>query len=191
MPENVNYGNPNAYPTNFFAEAEAEIVSTTNAIAADYHYALDLNSTLITVDEVREKIRKEGNEFGATTGRARRCGWVDLPALKYAVMINGVTELSMMKADVLSVFEKIKVCTHYKINDELEEYLPYDITNLEIEPIYEELEGWNCDLTELDSYDNAPQALKNYVAYLEKALEVPITVVSVGPDRKQTLNNQK
>ena len=142
-------------------------------------------------DQDGEKIRKEGNEFGSTTGRPRRCGWVDLPALKYAVMINGVTELSMMKADVLSVFEKIKVCTHYKINDELEEYLPYDITNLEIEPIYEELEGWNCDLTELDSYENAPQALKNYVTYLEKALEVPITVVSVGPDRKQTLNNQK
>lgn len=138
-----------------------------------------------------ENIRKEGNEFGSTTGRPRRCGWVDLPALKYAVMINGVTELSMMKADVLSVFEKIKVCTHYKINGELVEYLPYDITNLEIEPIYEELEGWNCDLTELDSYDNAPQALKNYVTYLENALEVPITVVSVGPDRKQTLNNQK
>jgi len=142
-------------------------------------------------DQDGEKIRKEGNEFGSTTGRPRRCGWVDLPALKYAVMINGVTELSMMKADVLSVFEKIKVCTHYKINGELEEYLPYDITNLEIEPIYEELEGWNCDLTELDSYENAPQALKNYVTYLEKALEVPITVVSVGPDRKQTLNNQK
>jgi len=138
-----------------------------------------------------ENIRKEGNEFGSTTGRPRRCGWVDLPALKYAVMINGVSELSMMKADVLSVFEKIKVCTHYKINGELVEYLPYDITNLEIEPIYEELEGWNCDLTELDSYDNAPQALKNYVTYLENALEVPITVVSVGPDRKQTLNNQK
>ena len=138
-----------------------------------------------------ENIRKEGNEFGSTTGRPRRCGWVDLPALKYAVMINGVTELSMMKADVLSVFEKIKVCTHYKINGELVEYLPYDITNLDIEPIYEELEGWNCDLTELDSYDNAPQALKNYVTYLENALEVPITVVSVGPDRKQTLNNQK
>ena len=142
-------------------------------------------------DQDGEKIRKEGNEFGSTTGRPRRCGWVDLPALKYAVMINGVTELSMMKADVLSVFEKIKVCTHYKINGELVEYLPYDITNLEIEPIYEELEGWNCDLTELDSYDNAPLALKNYVTYLEKALEVPITVVSVGPDRKQTLNNQK
>ena len=138
-----------------------------------------------------ENIRKEGNEFGSTTGRPRRCGWVDLPALKYSVMINGVTELSMMKADVLSVFEKIKVCTHYKINGKLVEYLPYDITNLEIEPIYEELEGWNCDLTELDSYDNAPLALKNYVTYLEKALEVPITVVSVGPDRKQTLNNQK
>ena len=108
--------------------------------------------------------------------------------MKYAIMINGVTELSMMKADILSVFSKIKVCTHYKINGEIIDYLPFDISTIEIEPIYEELEGWNTDLTELDSYDCAPDALKNYVSYLEEALEVPITVVSVGPDRKQTLN---
>ncbi len=139
-------------------------------------------------NEDGETIRKEGNEFGSTTGRPRRCGWIDLPAMKYAIMINGVTELSMMKADILSVFSKIKVCTHYKINGEIIDYLPFDISTIEIEPIYEELEGWNTDLTELDSYDCAPDALKNYVSYLEEALEVPITVVSVGPDRKQTLN---
>jgi len=138
-----------------------------------------------------EKIRKEGNEFGSTTGRPRRCGWIDLPALKYAIMINGVTELAMMKADVLGVFETIKVCTHYKINGEIVDYLPFDIDGLDIEPIYIELKGWNCDLTQLDSIENAPQALKDYITYLEKELEVPITTVSVGPDRKQTHSNRK
>ena len=143
------------------------------------------------LEEDGETIRKEGNEFGSTTGRPRRCGWIDLPALKYAIMINGVTELSMMKADVLSVFETIKVCTHYQINGEIVDYLPFDIDGVEITPIYKELEGWNCDLTELHNYESSPQALKDYVTYLEKELEVPITVVSVGPDRKQTLQNKK
>lgn len=143
------------------------------------------------LDEVGEQIRQEGREFGSTTGRPRRCGWVDLPAMKYAIMINGVTELSMMKADVLSCFEKIKVCTHYEINGEVVDYLPFDINDVEVKPIYEELDGWNCDLTQLQSFEDAPQALKDYVLYLEKALEVPITVVSVGPDRNQTLKNKK
>jgi adenylosuccinate synthase len=143
------------------------------------------------LEEDGETIRKEGNEFGSTTGRPRRCGWIDLPALKYAIMINGVTELSMMKADVLSVFETIKVCTHYEINDEIVDYLPFDIDGVEITPIYKELKGWNCDLTGLHNYESSPQALKDYVLYLEKELEVPITVVSVGPDRKQTLQNKK
>ena len=143
------------------------------------------------LEEDGEKIRKEGNEFGSTTGRPRRCGWIDLPALKYAIMINGVTELSMMKADVLSIFDTIKVCTHYKINGEIVDYLPFDIDGVEITPVYKELTGWNCDLTGLHSYDESPQALKEYVTYLEKELEVPITVVSVGPDRKQTLQNNK
>jgi adenylosuccinate synthase len=142
-------------------------------------------------DEEGEAIRKEGREFGATTGRPRRCGWVDLPALKYAIMINGVTELSMMKADVLSIFETIKVCTHYEINGERIDYLPFDITDHEITPIYEELKGWNCDLTQLQSMAEAPQELKDYVIYLEQKLEVPVTVVSVGPDRTQTLDNRK
>lgn len=141
-------------------------------------------------DEDGELIRKEGREFGATTGRPRRCGWIDLPALRYAIMVNGVTELSMMKADVLGTFEKIKVCTHYLVDGEKTEHFPYDITDVEIIPVYEEVEGWNCDLTKLSSYDEAPQALKDYVEYLEQKLEVPISVVSVGPDRKQTLTNK-
>jgi len=140
-------------------------------------------------NEIGEHIRKEGHEFGATTGRARRCGWIDLPALKYAIMINGVTELSMMKSDVLDSFKTIQVCTHYLVNGEKIDYFPFDIIDSEITPVYEEVEGWNCDLTKLTSYDDAPKALKDYVLYLEEKLEVPISVVSVGPDRKQTLVN--
>jgi len=138
-------------------------------------------------DEVGEAIRKEGREFGATTGRPRRCGWLDIPQMKYAIMVNGVTELSMMKADVLSIFEDIEVCTHYLINGERVDHFPFDVTDVDITPVYEKVKGWNCDLTALDSYASAPQALKDYVTYLENLLEVPITTVSVGPDRKQTL----
>lgn len=142
-------------------------------------------------DEVGEKIRKEGAEFGATTGRPRRCGWIDLPALKYAIMINGVSELAMMKSDVLDKFETIEVCTHYLIDGKKIDYLPFDINDVEITPVYEKIKGWNSDLTKLSSMDEAPQELKDYVTYLEKHLEVPITKVSVGPDRTQTLNNKK
>lgn len=141
-------------------------------------------------DEVGEAIRKEGREFGATTGRPRRCGWVDIPALKYAIMINGVTELSMMKADVLSIFEEIKVCTHYIIDGKEYDYFPYDVNDLTVTPVYETLPGWSADLTKLNDFEDAPQALKDYVLYLEQKLEVPITVVSVGPDREQTLENK-
>ncbi|MCE2682207.1 MAG: adenylosuccinate synthase [Flavobacteriia bacterium] len=142
------------------------------------------------LDEVGDSIRKEGNEFGSTTGRPRRCGWVDLPQLKYAIMINGVTELSMMKADVLGNFDTIRVCTHYLINGEKTDRFPYDITDVELVPVYEDLRGWKADLTGLTSYDNAPDALKEYVSFLEAQLEVPISVVSVGPDRNQTLTNE-
>jgi adenylosuccinate synthase len=140
-------------------------------------------------DEVGELIRQEGREFGATTGRPRRCGWIDIPQLKYAIMINGVTELSMMKADVLSCFEKIQVCTHYIIDGEKVDYFPFDVNGIDLTPVYEELEGWNVDLTQLTDYNDAPKALKDYVLYLEEKLEVPIKVVSVGPDRTQTLSN--
>jgi adenylosuccinate synthase len=138
-------------------------------------------------NEVGEKMRKIGNEYGSTTGRERRCGWLDLPALKYAVMLNGVTELIMMKADVLNTFENIKVCTHYNINGELTEYFPYDATANNITPIYDTLNGWNCDTENVKTLEEMPKALKEYIAYIEKAVGVPITIVSLGPDRAQTL----
>ena len=138
-------------------------------------------------DEVGEEIRKIGHEYGATTGRDRRCGWIDLPALKYACMINGATKLSMMKADVLDTFDTIKVCTHYEVNGEKIDYLPYDITDMDIKPVYTEIEGWSQDLTGLRNLKDAPQAFLNYIAYLEEQLDVPITIVSVGPDREQTI----
>ena len=139
-------------------------------------------------NELGELIRKEGSEFGATTGRPRRCGWLDLVQMRYAIMINGVTELSMMKSDILSIFNKIKVCTHYLVNGEKVSDFPFDVNDIEIIPFYEEIDGWNCDLTKLRDYKDAPQELKNYVSYLEKQLRVPINVISVGPDRKQTLS---
>jgi adenylosuccinate synthase len=138
-------------------------------------------------DETGEKIRQEGREFGSTTGRPRRCGWIDLPAMKYAIMINGVTELAMMKADVLDTFDTIRACTKYKVDGVEQDYMPYDIDGVTIEPVYEDIPGWNKDLTGLSSYADAPEALKNYVNYLEQHLQVPVTTVSVGPDRKQTL----
>ena len=138
-------------------------------------------------DETGEKLRQLGHEFGATTGRARRTGWIDLPALRYAIMLNGVTELIMMKADVLDTFDKIYACTHYKYNDEVIDYMPYDINTIKPEPILEEIEGWNQDLTGIREEDEIPAAVKNYIAYLEKALEVPIKFLSVGPDRTQTI----
>ena len=139
-------------------------------------------------NELGELIRKEGSEFGATTGRPRRCGWLDLVQMRYAIMINGVTELSMMKSDILSIFDKINVCTHYLVNGEKVSDFPFDVNDIEIIPFYEEIDGWNCDLTKLRDYKDAPQALKNYVSYLEKQLRVPINVISVGPDRTQTLS---
>jgi len=139
-------------------------------------------------DQTGEAIRAEGREFGATTGRPRRCGWLDLVQMRYAIMINGVTELSMMKSDVLSIFEEIKVCTHYKVEGENVYDFPFDVNDLNIEPVWETLPGWNCDLTALENWESAPKALKDYVTYLEQQLNVPINVVSVGPDRKQTLN---
>lgn len=138
-------------------------------------------------DETGEKLRQLGHEFGATTGRARRTGWIDLPALKYAIMLNGVTELVMMKADVLDTFETIKICTHYKYKDEVIDYMPYDINTIKPEPVLEEIKGWNQDLTGIRNKSEIPTALLQYIAYLEKALEVPIKYLSVGPDRTQTI----
>ena len=138
-------------------------------------------------DETGERIAKIGNEFGATTGRPRRCGWIDIPALKYAININGVTKLMMMKADVLSGIDVIKACTHYETKDGIIDYLPFQ-SNHDLTPIYKEIKGWKNDLTKLSSLNEAPKELHNYINWLEEELEVPITIVSVGPDRKQTLH---
>ena len=142
-------------------------------------------------DQEGEDMRKEGHEFGATTGRPRRCGWIDLVQLRYSIMINGITELSMMKGDVLSIFEEIKVCTHYLINGEKVNDFPFDINDHDITAVYESLPGWKKDLTKLETIEEAPDSFQSYVDYLEKQLNVPIRVVSVGPDRKQTLSNLK
>ncbi len=136
--------------------------------------------------ETGDRLRKAGHEFGATTGRPRRCGWLDLVALKYSVMINGVTQLIMTKGDVLSEFETIRVGTAYKINGEVTEDFPYELPN-DMEVIYTDIPGWKDDLTGLKSEDEFPEALNNYISFLEKELEVPIKVVSVGPDREQTI----
>tara|TARA_B100000579_G_C22846612_1_gene864782 strand:- start:1591 stop:2853 length:1263 start_codon:yes stop_codon:yes gene_type:complete len=134
-----------------------------------------------------QKLAKQGHEFGSTTGRARRCGWIDLPALKYAININGVTELSMMKADVLSGFEKISVCTGYRYNGKIIQHLPYDLDDQSIEPIYIELDGWDEDLSKLTSINTLPKAFEDYILFLEQELKKPISIISVGPDRKQTI----
>ncbi|GGG48969.1 adenylosuccinate synthetase [Croceivirga lutea] len=138
-------------------------------------------------DEDGETMGRVGNEFGATTGRPRRCGWLDLVALKYAVQINGVTELMMMKADVLSGFDTIKVCTAYNYKGEQIQHLPYNIEEDNVNPVYTEMKGWAKDLTKMTSADELPEALQNYIIYLEKELNVPIKIVSVGPDRTQTI----
>lgn len=139
-------------------------------------------------DETGKAIQDEGHEYGATTGRPRRCGWLDLPALKYAIMINGVTQLFMMKADVLSILDEINICTKYKLADGTEtEEMPFQLMDEEITPVYETLRGWKSDLTETRSYDDFPQELKDYVSYIERETGVPIKIVSVGPDRTQTI----
>lgn len=141
-------------------------------------------------DEVGEAIRKEGGEFGATTGRPRRCGWIDLPALRYAIMINGVTQLNMTKADVLSIFDTIQVCTHYDYNGERIDYLPYDQNPDRLTAVYTEVPGWKEDLTGIRTLEDLPQTLHDYVSFLEQHLQVPITIISVGPDRTQTIKRQ-
>ncbi len=139
-------------------------------------------------DETGERLRKEGNEFGATTGRPRRCGWIDLPALKYTMMLNGVTDLSMMKADVLNNFDEILVCTHYKLSDgSVTDSMPYDLSLEDIEPVYKSFKGWNCSLDGKDDFQSLPQELRDYISYLEEELESPISIVSKGPRRNETI----
>ena len=138
-------------------------------------------------DEVGATMGRVGNEFGATTGRPRRCGWLDLVALRYACQVNGVTQLIMMKGDVLSGFDTVKVCTAYNYKGTVIEHLPYNIEEQNVTPIYTEFKGWKEDLTGITEASKMPKALNEYIAFLEKELEIPITIVSVGPDRTQTI----
>ncbi len=137
-------------------------------------------------DATGEELRKAGNEFGATTGRPRRCGWLDLPALKYTTMINGVTQLIMTKADVLTSFKDILVCTQYEVDGENYKYPPYDI-NAKITPVYENRPGWMDDLTGISTTEEFPDSLNDYLDYVEGEIEIPITILSVGPNRNQTI----
>lgn len=139
------------------------------------------------LDADGELMRKTGNEFGSTTGRPRRCGWIDLPSLKYSIMINGVTKLLLMKADVLNVFKTIRICTHYKLeNGTVTDNIPYEIVHEKITPIYRDVPGWNCSLDKITA-QTMPEALSNYVALLEHELGVPVMLISTGPDRTQTV----
>lgn len=138
-------------------------------------------------DETGKKIRDLGHEYGAVTGRERRCGWIDLVALRYAIMIDGVTQLIMMKSDVLDSFDEIKACTAYKINGEIVDRFPYTLEGVEIEPVYTTLPGWKTDMTGMKSESEFPREFTDYIKFLEKELETPITIVSIGPDREQTI----
>ncbi|MBQ7855554.1 MAG: adenylosuccinate synthase [Alistipes sp.] len=137
-------------------------------------------------DATGETLRQVGNEFGATTGRPRRCGWLDLVALKYAVMMNGVTGLIMMKSDVLNDFETIKVATAYELNGEMLDYFPYEADE-NIKPVYREFKGWNCDICGVRNFEEFPQEFKDYVAFIEAETGVPVKIISVGPDREETI----
>jgi len=135
-----------------------------------------------------KKLQDIGHEFGATTGRPRRCGWLDLPALKYAIMVNGVTQLFMMKADVLNEFKKIKVCTHYKRESgDITDQFPYEVVDEKLEPVYKEFDGWDQQLDSDLDFKSLPKELKEYINFLEKELNTPINIVSIGPDRTETI----
>ena len=139
-------------------------------------------------DQDGRQLAKVGNEFGATTGRARRCGWLDLPILKYSIMVNGVTQLVMMKVDVLSKFKTIRACVYYEYRGKKIDYVPFDITDTEnLKPIYKEFDGWDEDLTQIQSVDELPENLNRYIEYIEGEVHTPIKIISLGPDRKQTL----
>lgn len=142
-------------------------------------------------DETGKRIRDLGHEYGAVTGRERRCGWIDLVALKYAIMINGVTQLIMMKSDVLDDFDEIKACVAYEINGERVEEFPFSIEEDEIKPVYVTMPGWKTDMTRFHDESQFPKEFSDYIAFLEKELETPITIVSIGPDREQTIIRQR
>ena len=139
-------------------------------------------------DDLGEAIRQEGREFGATTGRPRRTGWLDLPALKYSIMLNGVTQLIMMKVDVLNFLDEINVCTHYKLPDgTVTEQMPFDLNDIQVEPLYKSFKGWKCSLENFRTYEDVPAELSAYINYLETELEIPISFISTGPDREAVI----
>jgi len=140
-------------------------------------------------DETGERLREGGREFGSTTGRPRRCGWLDLPALKYATVLNGVDSLVMMKADVLNPFEKIKVCVAYNESGKLVDSYPFDLSSEKLEPLYREMEGWNTTLARDISRKDIPQALEDYIKFIEGFVELPVDIISTGPDRLQILQD--
>ncbi|MCW5908942.1 MAG: adenylosuccinate synthase [Chitinophagales bacterium] len=137
------------------------------------------------LNETGELIRKIGGEFGATTGRPRRCGWIDLPALKYAIMINGVTQIAMTKADVLNDFETIEACTDYSINNTVTREIPYDLANTVINPVYHKLCGWKTDLRKFSNYDDLPETFLGYLSFVEEYLATEVTMISTGPERER------
>ena len=134
-----------------------------------------------------DTLRDKGHEFGSTTGRPRRCGWLDLPALKYAIMLNGVTNLAIMKADVMNDFDEVKVCEKYRYKDEEINYFPFEINDDDLKPDFNSHKGWKQDLTKATKMEDLPQTFLDYVGFIEKETEVPISIISVGPDRKQTI----
>jgi adenylosuccinate synthase len=138
-------------------------------------------------DETGEILRRTGNEYGSTTGRPRRCGWLDLPALRYSIMLNGIDTLIMMKADVMNSFGTIKICRKYSIGGKFCEEFPFDLSREDLEPVYEELEGWNMPLNDIGSFEAMPAALSEYIRLIEKEVGVPVEMVSTGPDRVETL----
>ncbi|WP_282014441.1 adenylosuccinate synthase [Marinifilum flexuosum] len=138
-------------------------------------------------DEDGQKLRDNGNEYGSTTGRPRRCGWLDLVSLKYSIMINGVTELTMMKSDVMDDFESVKICTSYKVNGQEVAHVPYEMTE-DIEPVYTEFKGWKTDMTSMTHENEFPEEFNAYIDFIEKETGVPVKVVSVGPNRAQTID---
>lgn len=142
-------------------------------------------------DQTGKTIRDLGHEYGAVTGRERRCGWIDLVALKYSIMLNGVTDLIMMKSDVLDGFDEIKACVAYEIDGQRVEDFPYSLDDVEIKPVYVTLPGWKTDMTSMKDESEFPQAFKDYINFLEKELQVPISIVSIGPDRTQTIFRNK
>ena len=138
-------------------------------------------------DETGNTIREIGHEYGAVTGRERRCGWIDLVALKYAIMVDGVTKLIMMKSDVLDGFDEIKACVAYRINGEETDIMPFDLDDAKIEPVYVTMPGWKTDMTKFRWEEQFPKAFTDYIKFLEKELATPIAIISIGPDREQTI----